>query len=131
MILLNDNNIKNWGFFGWKLTIFVCESEQETLTKHSEDGQFKYLRHTLNWIIDFLLSLVMSFVGSRLKILRMSWYTIIIIFWTNLELIIKKYLCRLHDALPGVDYSSNIQMLSGISTQMFSYNYISIWFEFI
>ena len=49
-------------------------------------------------------------------------------FRYNLELVIKKYVCSLHDLFPGVDYSSNDQVLSGMSNYIYSYNYISIFF---
>ena len=37
----------------------------------SEYGQLKCLQQTLNKNNDFILSLVMSYVGSRFKLLRM------------------------------------------------------------
>ena len=42
-------------------------------------------------------------------------------FQTNLELVIKKYLCSWNDSFPGVESSSNDQMLSG------TINYISFY----
>ena len=43
-------------------------SENENPPHHSEAGQNKYLQQTLNSTNTFLLSLVMSYVGSRLKL---------------------------------------------------------------
>ena len=113
LILSNETNTK-------KLEKVLVENKPEyffknilkKLPKHSEDVQFKYLKHSLNSINEFLLLLVMSFVGSQLKILRMSWYTSMKPFRTNLELVIKKYLCSWHDSFDGVDSSSNYQVLS-------------------
>ena len=51
----------------------------------------------------FILSLVISFLGSRLKILRMSWYKSITQFQDNLELVIKIHFRSLNDTSPGID----------------------------
>ena len=57
----------------------------------------------------------------------MSWYNSMNPFGYNLELVIKKYLCILHDSFPGIDYSSNYQLLSGIGKYNSSYNHISFF----
>ena len=98
------------------------QTEIQNLPKHSEDGQFKYLKHTLNSMNAFLLYLVMSFMGSRFQIMRMSCYTRMKPFHTNLELVMKKYLCSWHDSFPGVDSNSNDQILSGMIKYISSYN---------
>ena len=41
-------------------------------------------------------------------------------FLNKMELVIKKYLCSWHDALPGVEYSSNDEVLSGIMSKYIS-----------
>ena len=69
----------------------------------------------------FIISLVVSSVGSQLKILSMSWYKSIKPFQNNLKLVIKKYLCSGNDPLPGVEYSSNDQVFSGIMTKYIYY----------
>ena len=69
----NGNNKKTWVFFVENKSEYFCEPALEKLPKNSEDGQFKYLKHTLNSIYEFFLLLVMSFVESRFKILTMYW----------------------------------------------------------
>ena len=91
----------------------------------------KYLKQTLNSIDELLMSLVMSYVGSKFKVLSISWYISMKQFLTNMKLVINKYLCRWHKYFPGVDYSSNNIMLSGISKYISPQNYISIWFVFL
>ena len=51
-------------------------------------------------------------------------------FITNPELVIKKYLCSLHEYFPGFDSSLNDIRLSEISKYIYSYNFNSISFEF-
>ena len=63
----------------------------------------------------FSLFLVIYFMGFRSKILRMSWYKCMTQFQDNLHLVIRKYLCHLHDSFPGIDYISNKQVLGGTS----------------
>ena len=50
-------------------------------------------------------------------------------FQDNLDLAIDKYLCSLHYSFPGVDSSSNNQVLSGMINCNSYYNYSSIMFE--
>ena len=92
------------------------EYEDKKPPHHSEAGQIIYLQQNLNSINAFLMSLVMSYVGSRFKLLTMSWYKNMIPFRTNFKLFIKKILCGVHDYFPGVDSSSNDDMLSRMST---------------
>ena len=47
------------------------ESEDEKPPRHSQAGKIKDLQLTLNSINVFLLLLVISYLGSRLKLLRM------------------------------------------------------------
>ena len=49
----------------------------------------------------------------------------------NLELVIKKYLCRLNEYFPGVDSSYNNVMLSETSKYICSYNLNKISFDYI
>ena len=77
----------------------------------------------------FIISLVMSFVGLQLKILRISWYTSMEPFQTNLDLVINKCLYSCHASSPGFDSYSNDQIIIGMSKYIYSYNYIPIWFE--
>ena len=84
----------------------LYEYELEKLPKPSADPQYKYLKYNLNSMTKFLLFLVISFLGPRLKIFRMSWYTSMKQFKDNLELVIKKYLCSLHYSFPGIDSKS-------------------------
>ena len=51
---------------------YIFETELLKLPKHIEDGQFKDLKSTLNSMNDFLLPLVIYFMGLGLKILRTS-----------------------------------------------------------
>ena len=88
----------------------------------------KYFQQTLNSINAFLLLLVMSYVGSRFKLLRISWYIIMKLFRTNLKLVIKKYLCSFNESFPRVDSSSNDLILIEISKYISSYNFNSISF---
>ena len=106
------------------------ETDLDKLTKPSADGQYKYLKFTLNSMDPFLLLLVIYCLGSPFKILKTSWYTSMKPFWDNLDRVIKKYLCSLHDSFPGVDSYSNIQVLCGMSRYISSYNYILILFNF-
>ena len=50
----------------------------------------------------FLLSLVMYFLGSQFKILRMSWYDSMKAFQDNIVLVMNNYLCSLYVSLPGI-----------------------------
>ena len=59
----------------------------------------------------------------------MSRYTSMKLFRYNPELVIKKYLFSLHYLLPGIDSISNEQVLSGMITYNYDYNYVSILFE--
>ena len=79
------------------------------------DGQMKYLKQTLSSINAFLLSLMMSYVGSQFKLLRMSWYRSMKLFQTKLNLVINTYLCIWNEYFPEVYSSSNDLVLSGIS----------------
>ena len=54
-----------------------------------EYQQLKRLIYTLNSIGSFLISLVISFVGSHFRLLRMYWYTDMKPFHKNLILVIK------------------------------------------
>ena len=99
------------------------------LSRPSADGQLKYLKYTLNSMNEFLLLLVISFLRSRLKILRMSCYKSMKTFQDNLELVINKYLCSLHDLFPGIDSISNKQVLSGMIKYNYYHNYISTFFK--
>ena len=51
---------------------------------------FQYLNSTNK----FLLFLVIYFVGSQFKILRMAWYKCMTTFRDNLQLFMNKYLCQ-------------------------------------
>ena len=68
--------------------------EVDVLTKPSVDGQKNDLNLTLNSMNIFLLSLVISCVGSRFKILRMYWYKCMKTFRDSLELVINKYFVK-------------------------------------
>ena len=97
------------------ITEQIYSSEDENISKYSVNGQTKYLRQTLNSMIDFLLLLMMSYVGSVFKLLRMSWFISMKQFLTNLNLVINKYVHILHESFPGVDYYSNDIILIEIS----------------
>ena len=56
------------------ITEIHYEYEDENPLCHSEDGKSKYLQQTLKLMNDFLLLVSMSYVVSRFKLLRMSWY---------------------------------------------------------
>ena len=120
---------KHLRVFWLKKPGYFFKTELQQLPKHSEFCQFKYLNLTLNSINLFLLLLVISFLRSQFKTLRMSWYKIMKPFRDILELVINKYFCSFNDSFPGVDSYSNDQVFSGISNYFSSYNYISILFE--
>ena len=44
----NETNKQTWGIFGIKKSEYIFETEQKKLPKQSEDGKFKYMKHTLN-----------------------------------------------------------------------------------
>ena len=111
-----------------KPTEINYSSGDENTPRHSEYIKMKYLQQTLNSMNAFLLSLLMSYVGSWFKLLRISWYRSIKPFQTNLKLVIKKYLCSLHESFPRVDSSSNDVMLIETSKYISSYNINSISF---
>ena len=90
----------------------------------------KDLKQTLNSIDEFLMSLVMSYVVSKFKILSISWYISMKKFLTNMKLVINKYLCRLNESFPGVDFYSNFFVSIEISKYISSYNLNSITFDF-
>ena len=117
--------------FVWKYDGYYYESENEEPPHHSEFRQIKYLQQTLNSMNGFILSLLMSYVGSRFKLLRMHWCRSTKPFITNLKLVIKKHVCRLYDSFPGANYSSNNFMLSGMSKYICLYNFNKISFEFL
>ena len=79
-----------------------------------------------------ILLLVISFLGSQFKILRMSWYTYMKPFLDHLELVMKKYLSSVYDSFPGFDSYSIYQLLSGRSKYNYSYDFSSIfWVLFL
>ena len=100
------------------------EYDEEKPRKYSEDGQMKDVKQTLDSMNAFLLLVVMSYLGSRFKLLRMSWYRIMKPFRNHLKLDIGKYLCIWHKYFPGIDSSSNDLMLSGSIKNISSYNFI-------
>ena len=73
-------------------------------------GEFDY--EYFNLINTFILSLIISFVASRFKLLSMSWYKCMTPFRYHLHLVINKYLCPYNDSFPGIDSKSNEDMLS-------------------
>ena len=77
----------------------------------------------------FLLSLVISYVVSRFKLLRMSWYRNMKLFWTNMKLVMNKYLYSWNEYLPGFDSYSNYIMLSEIIKYISCWNLDPISFE--
>ena len=72
---------------------------------------YKYL----NLMTPFLLSLVISFMGSQLKTLIMSWYKCMTPFRNHLQLVIEKYLFQFNDSFPSIEYKSNEELLIGMS----------------
>ena len=77
------------------------------------------LKQTLNSMNNFLMSLVMSYVGLKFELLKMSAYTSMKPFWAKVKLYIKKYFSIWHESLPGVEFSSNNQMLRVTSKYIF------------
>ena len=90
-------------------------SDYEKPLKHSEAGQIKCLKQTLNSNNAFVLLVLMSYMESRLNLLLLSWYKSMKSFRTNIKLVKGKYLCVMHDSFLGVDSSYNDIMLSGMS----------------
>ena len=70
--------------------------EYEELPKPIEYVQSKYSENVLNSMNAFFISLVICFMGSRFKILGMSWYNSMKTFPYSLVSFIKEYLCTLH-----------------------------------
>ena len=96
--LYHETNIKIIEFFLVdNKTEYFYESEVKVLQKTSVDIQLKYLKYILNSMNAFILSLVIYFLGSRFRILSMSWHKSKKTFRDNIELVMKKYLCSLHD----------------------------------
>ena len=83
----------------------MYEYDEVRPRKHSEDGQMKNLVQTLNLMNSFLLLLVMSYMGSRSKILRISWYSSIKLFQTNLKLVIITF------SVASMDHSLGLNIL--------------------
>ena len=81
------------------------EYDKENPHKFSEDVQMKDLDQILNSRNAFILSLVILYVRSGLKILRISWYSSMTPFITNLELI-KRYTC-----VSGIYHSLGLTIL--------------------
>ena len=71
-------NIKDTKYIEYYLvlniTVIIYSSEYENPPKCGEDDQMQNLQQTLNSRNDSLILLVMSYMGSRLKLLRMYWY---------------------------------------------------------
>ena len=84
---------RTWALFGDKKQESWYDSEVKVLLKKSSDGK-KQLNLTLNSINVFPISLVITFVGSWYKILRISWYKYMTPFRENLQQVIKNYLCH-------------------------------------
>ena len=112
------------------LRIFGLKTLQKFITnlrknprKYSEDGQMKYFKQTFNSMDYFIMSLVVSYVGSWSKSLRVYWYRSIKPFRTNLKLVLKEYLCIWHESFPGVDSYSSDLMSSGMIKYTSSYNF--------
>ena len=120
MTLSNNKDTNNIEYFSLKnIKETHYESEYENTPRHSVAGKNKYLQQTLKSNYDFLLLLVMSYVGSRFKLLRISWYRSMKPFRKNIKLVLKKKLCSLHHYFPGVESFSNDVMLSGASKYIF------------
>ena len=113
-----------------KKTLFVekinegdSESDDESPLRQSEYVQLKYLQHALNSINAFIMSLVITYMVSHIKLLYMSWYKNIKPFHFKLILVIKKYLCGMYDSFPGVDPSYNDLMLVGMGKYFLYYQH--------
>ena len=89
-----------------KLDCFLVDNKLEPWV-HSEpravvhDKYFDY--EYFNPINSFIVSLVISFVGSWFKLSRMYWYECMIPFLYHLHLVINNYLCPFHNVFPGID----------------------------
>ena len=93
-----------------KLDCFMIDNKQEpwydskpSLESLKKQFYYKYLKS----MTPFVLSLVISFVGSWFKILRVSWYKCITPFWDKVKLVVKKYLCQCHNSLHDIGYIPN------------------------
>ena len=67
------------------------DSEPSAVVRKNFDHEYFNLMNL------FLVSLVISFVGSRFKLLRMSWYKYMTPFRDHLHLVIKKYVRLFHN----------------------------------
>ena len=85
LILYHETNTKKLEYFLVdKKPEYFNESELEKLPKTSADHKLKDLKFTLNSMNLFPLSLVVSFMGSKLKKLRIYWYKI----WNHFNIIL-------------------------------------------
>ena len=92
----------------------MYSSEDGNSPKYNEVDQVENLQQTVNSMNALLLSLVMSSVRSKFKLLRMSWYISIKLFRANLKLAIYIYLCSSREYFPEFESYSNNLILSEI-----------------
>ena len=85
----HDTNIKTLEGFLVYIKLDFYEYELDVLPKPSADGQYKYLKYTLNSNNAFIISLVISFLGPWLK----SWKCIGIKVWNHYNITLS-YLWR-------------------------------------
>ena len=71
LILSNVKDTQKKDDFWLKNIEINYSSEDKNPHCHNEDGNMKDLQQTLNPMNDFILSLVMSYLGSRIKVLIM------------------------------------------------------------
>ena len=77
--------------------------------------EFEYL----NSMTTLILPSIIYFVGSWLKILRMSWYRCMASFRDNFQLFIKNLFCHCHNSLSVIYYNPNKELLSVINKKIF------------
>ena len=107
-ITLSNVKYKNNGDFQVdNITKIHYESEDEKPPHHSGAGKLKDLQQTLNLMNAFIMLLVMSYMKSGFKLLRISWYISMEQYFTSLKLVINKYLFIQHEYFPGFYFYQN------------------------
>ena len=105
---------KNWDCLVENIMETHYEYDDEKSPHHSMNGKSKDLQQKLKSINYFILALVMSYVGSCFKLIRIYWYKNMKPFRTNLKLVWKKFVYGMHGSFLGDDSSSNVFMLCGM-----------------
>ena len=85
------NKLEPWG------------DSKTTAVVHERKVDYEYF----NLMNKFLVSLVISFTGPWLKLLRVSWYKCMTPFWYQIHLVIKIHLYPFHNSFRRIENISN------------------------